>query len=52
MYKERIRHTPYIQKNLICNMYGDYSIDWIGKEVKFKVVGEGKTVYAVTEKFV
>lgn len=24
----------------ICNAYGDYSVDWIGKEVEFEIVDE------------
>jgi hypothetical protein len=45
-------YTLHPEESNMYNIYGDYSIDWIGKEVKFKVVSEGKTVYAVTEKFV
>lgn len=40
------------EEEKICNMYGDYSIDWIGKTVKFSIKKEKKISYAITEKFV
>ena len=40
------------EEEKICNMYGDYSIDWIGKKVEFSIKREKKISYAITEKFV
>lgn len=37
------------EESKICDMYGDYSIDWIGKLVEFKLIKlEDNICYAVT----
>lgn len=47
--KDYILHP---EEEKIYNMYGDFSVDWIGKKVKFSIKKEKRKSYAITEKFV
>ena len=48
--EQKNQYPLHPEEERICNMYGDYSIDWIGKVFEYTLTELNGKLYAITKK--